>query len=112
MLLAQTVLLKGVNDSHSALKTLFSKLIDLGIRPYYLHHPDQAKGTAHFYLKLEQGRHIYSQLRDHLPGWAIPSYIIDIPGGEGKVSAFNPETYQFSGSLINRKGEVVKNLTE
>ncbi|MEE2743217.1 MAG: KamA family radical SAM protein [Bdellovibrionota bacterium] len=112
MLLAQTVLLKGVNDSGPALKTLFSKLIDLGIRPYYLHHPDQAKGTTHFYLELEEGRHIYSQLRDHLPGWAIPSYIIDIPGGEGKVSAFNPETYEFSGNLINRKGEIVKHLTE
>jgi lysine 2,3-aminomutase len=112
MMLSQTVLLKGVNDSLSPLIDLFSRLVDFGIRPYYLHHPDKAKGAMHFYLNLEEGRKIYSQIRNKLPGWAIPRYIIDIPGGEGKVNAFNPEGFHFSGNLINRKGEIIKYLTE
>jgi lysine 2,3-aminomutase len=105
-LLSQTVLLKGVNDSSQALLELFEKLMDLGIRPYYLHHPDQVKGGLHFYLPLVQGRELYSQLRDHLPGWALPHYVIDIPEGHGKVAAFNPETFQFSGNFIGRTGDL------
>jgi lysine 2,3-aminomutase len=106
-LLSQTVLLRGVNDSVIALTNLFNTLLDLNIRPYYLHHPDQVKGGLHFYLPLEFGRKIYSQLRDMMPGWALPQYVIDIPQGKGKVSAFNPEEYKFSGSLIGRDGTLV-----
>lgn len=101
---SQTVLLKNVNDSAETLYELFKTLIDLNIHPYYLHHPDQVKGGMHFGMSLEMGRKIYQPLRDLLSGWAIPQYVIDIPGGEGKVSAFNPESYHFSGSLINKSG--------
>lgn len=103
-LLSQTVLLKGVNDSPEALLELINMFLELKVRPYYLHHPDQVKGGLHFYLPLEQGRLIYSQLRNHLPGWALPQYVIDIPGGAGKVGAFNPESITFSGQLIGREG--------
>ncbi|ATH07001.1 hypothetical protein BIY24_03335 [Halobacteriovorax marinus] len=106
-LLSQSVLLKGVNNSKQALLKLIDELIKLNIRPYYLHHPDKVKGGLHFMLTLEEGRNLYATLRNHLPGWALPQYIIDIPGGEGKVSAYNPETYNFSGHLINRKGTKV-----
>lgn len=104
----QTVLLKGVNDTTEDLYQLFSVLADLKVKPYYLHHPDEARGAMHFYLSLEEGRKIYAPLHNLLPGWALPQYVIDIPGGEGKVPAFNPESYEFSGTLINREGQKVK----
>lgn len=103
-LYSQTVLLKSVNDSTETLYELFKTLIDLKIHPYYLHHPDQVKGGMHFGMSLEIGRRIYQPLRDLLSGWAVPEYVIDIPGGDGKVSAFNPESYHFSGVLINKSG--------
>lgn len=107
-LIGQTVLLKGVNDQAERLLALFETLIEHRVRPYYLHHPDQVRGGMHFYLDLEVGRRIYAQLRSQLPGWAIPHYVVDIPGGEGKVSAFNPETFDFSGNLINKDGKPKK----
>ena len=111
-LLSQTVLLKGVNDNPEALKNLFLKLAELDVQPYYLHHPDRTKGAMHFYLSIENGRKIYAKLRNIIPGWAIPQYVVDIPGGEGKISAFNPEKYEFSGQLINKQGKPIKYLTE
>lgn len=104
--LSQTVLLKGVNDNPEALSALFRHFVEDGIRPYYLHHPDQVRGGMHFWLDLEEGRQIYGQLRNLLPGWAIPQYVIDVPGGHGKIWAFNPETYNFSGQLLDRFGNL------
>lgn len=106
-LLSQTVLLKGINDSESALSDLIQKFLDLKIRPYYLHHPDRVKGGMHFYLPLEKGRMVYQQLRKSVPGWALPHYVIDVPGGHGKVQAYNPETTKFSGHLLSRDGQTV-----
>ncbi len=106
-LLSQTVLLKGVNNDEDSLLNLFQKLISLKIRPYYLHHPDQVSGGMHFYLPLNEGRKIYAKLRNKLPGWALPHYVIDIPGGEGKVQAFNPESKDYQGKLFNKSGELV-----
>jgi lysine 2,3-aminomutase len=106
-LLSQTVLLKGVNDKLEDLYQLINLFLELKIRPYYLHHPDQVKGGLHFYLTLEEGRSLYGQLRSKLPGWAIPQYIIDIPGGFGKVGAYNPETTTFSGQLLGQNGQSV-----
>lgn len=107
-LLSQTVLLKEVNDNKTALVHLVNDLLEIKVRPYYLHHPDRVKGGMHFYLSLEEGRKIYSTLRDELPGWAIPHYVIDIPGGHGKVSAFNPETHEYSGNLLSKDGYSVQ----
>lgn len=101
---SQTVLLKNINDNTDTLYQLFKTLINLKITPYYLHHPDQVRGGMHFTLSLEEGRKIYQPLRDLLSGWAIPQYIVDIPGGEGKTLAYNPENFQFSGTLINKSG--------
>ena len=103
--LSQTVLLKDVNNEVIILKNLFEKLSEINISPYYLHHPDQVKGAMHFYLSIEEGRKIYSKLRDLLPGWLIPQYIIDIKGGFGKVPLFNPESFSFSGQLSDRLGQ-------
>ena len=106
-LFSQTVLLKDVNNNTDILKELFLKLSDLKVTPYYLHHPDQVLGAMHFYISLEEGRKIFAPLHNQLPGWALPQYVIDIPGGEGKTSAFNPENFSFSGKLINRNGLTV-----
>ena len=110
--LAQSVLLKNVNDHPDILEDLCRKLMEFNIRSYYLHHPDQVKGGLHFYLPLAAGRKIYAQLRNRLPGWAIPQYVVDIPGGHGKVNAFNPETFHFSGALIGRLGQIHRPISE
>ena len=83
-LVAQTVLLRGVNDDADTLETLFRALIRLGVKPYYLHHPDLAPGTGHFRLDIGRGQDIVRQLRGRLTGIAQPTYVLDIPGGAGK----------------------------
>lgn len=84
-LVAQTVLLQGVNADIATLDALFRDLIRLKIKPYYLHHPDLAPGTAHFRLPLAEGRALYDDLAKRLSSLARPTYVIDIPGGHGKV---------------------------
>ena len=84
-LLAQSVLLKNVNDDPQILAKLYHQLLDLNIRPFYLHHPDQALGTKHFSLPLAVGKKIYQQLRQLLPGWALPQYVRERPLGQGKI---------------------------
>lgn len=106
-LLSQTVLLKNVNDNIDDLVKIFNLFIKLSVRPYYLHHPDQVKGGLHFYLPLTQGRELYHQLRDLLPGWAIPHYVIDVPQGYGKITALNPETHHYSGNLLTLDGDII-----
>lgn len=101
-LLSQSVLLKGVNDSVMDLKELYQTFAELGVQAYYLHHPDRVRGAMHFSLSLEEGRIIYGRLRDELPGWAIPHYIIDPEGGQGKNLAYNSESLNFSGRILDR----------
>lgn len=97
----QSVLLKGINNSTKDWLDLFYKLLDHDFTPYYIHHPDNVQGAKHFYLSLEEGREIYLKLRQDLPGWAIPHYVIDHPDGHGKQLAFNPESIEFSGKMLN-----------
>lgn len=104
--LSQSVLLKGVNDDTDTLKNLFLALLKIGIKPYYLHHPDQVRGGMHFWLSIEEGRRIFASLRNILPGHAIPQYMLDMPGGQGKVPLFNPEGFEFNGRLLNKNGEL------
>ena len=84
-LVSQTVLLRGVNDDAATLAELFRAFVTLGVRPYYLHHPDLAPGTAHFRLTIAEGRALMRQLRGRVSGLALPTYVLDIPGGYGKV---------------------------
>ena len=81
----QTVLLKGVNDTPSVMKTLMRKLLEIRVRPYYLHHPDLVRGTGHFRTSIRTGIKIIKALRGHMSGMAIPHYVIDLPGGGGKI---------------------------
>lgn len=85
VLVSQTVLLKGVNDDAAVLAELMRKFVELRIRPYYLHHPDLAPGTGHFRLSLKRGREIVAAMRGHVSGLCQPTYVLDIPGGHGKV---------------------------
>lgn len=84
-LLAQTVLLKGVNDDAGTLEALFRRLVAHRVKPYYLHHLDRAKGTSQFRTSITEGRAIMRALRRTLTGIAQPTYVLDIPGGHGKV---------------------------
>jgi lysine 2,3-aminomutase len=84
-LLSQSVLLKGVNDEAAALEALFRGLVAMRVKPYYLHHPDLAQGTAHLRVSLGQGRELMRTLRGRVSGLCQPSYVLDLPGGHGKV---------------------------
>jgi len=83
--LSQSVLLRGVNDDPAVLEALFRGLVAMRVKPYYLHHPDLARGTAHFRLGIEEGQRLIGALRGRVSGLCQPSYVLDIPGGHGKV---------------------------
>jgi lysine 2,3-aminomutase len=82
--LNQSVLLKGVNDDPEILARLSRDLVRLRVRPYYLHHPDHAPGSASFRVSMERGLQIMETLRTKLSGVALPTYVIDPPDGSGK----------------------------
>ncbi|MDO5606235.1 MAG: lysine-2,3-aminomutase-like protein [Paracoccus sp. (in: a-proteobacteria)] len=84
-LLSQSVLLRGVNDDAALLAGLLRALTALRVTPYYLHHCDLARGTSHFRTPIARGLEIMAALRGHLSGVAIPAYVLDLPGGYGKV---------------------------
>ncbi len=84
-LVSQSVLLRGVNDDAATLADLMRAFLANRVKPYYLHHPDMAPGTAHFRLSIAEGQALMRALRGRLSGLAQPTYVLDIPGGEGKV---------------------------
>ena len=86
-LLSQTVLLKGVNDAPATLAELFRALVENRIKPYYLHHADLAPGTGHLRTTIAEGQRLMRALRGTLSGLCQPTYVLDIPGGAGKVPA-------------------------
>jgi len=81
----QTVLLKGVNDQPEIIKALNQKLLRIKVKPYYLFQCDPVIGTEHFRTSIWKGIEIMEQLRGHTSGLAIPHFVIDLPGGGGKV---------------------------
>lgn len=85
MLISQTVLLRGVNDSVETLAALMRGFVENRIRPYYLHHPDLAPGTGHFRIGIAEGQALVSALRGRISGLCQPTYVLDIPGGHGKA---------------------------
>jgi lysine 2,3-aminomutase len=108
----QTVLLKGVNDDPQVMKQLMQKLLTIRVRPYYLHQLDLVKGTAHFRTSVEPGLRIMAGLRGHTSGMAVPYYVIDLPGGKGKVPIL-PDNVKREGKILflrNYHGEVVEYL--
>jgi len=84
-LLSQSVLLKGVNDDPEVLGALFRGLVEARVKPYYLHQGDLAPGTSHFRTGIAEGQALMRSLRGRLSGVCQPTYVLDIPGGHGKV---------------------------
>jgi lysine 2,3-aminomutase len=84
-MVSQTVLLKGVNDDPEVLATLMRAFVETRIKPYYLHHGDLAPGTSHLRTTLAEGQAVMRAMRGGLSGLAQPTYVLDIPGGHGKV---------------------------
>ena len=82
---SQTVLLKGVNDSVETMRDLIHKLLTMRVRPYYLYQCDPISGSAHFRTTVAKGLEIIEGLRGHTTGYAVPTYVIDAPGGGGKI---------------------------
>jgi lysine 2,3-aminomutase len=85
VLVSQSVLLKGINDTANALENLFRALVEARVKPYYLHHPDLAPGTSHFRTSLKHGQDLLKDLQGRLSGLCLPHYMLDIPGGHGKI---------------------------
>lgn len=105
----QTVLLKGVNDNPAVMQELFFKLLKMRVRPYYLHQMDLVRGGEHFRTPLATGLEIMASLRGPLSGLASPHYVIDLPGGKGKVPLL-PEVISRSGSttrIRSAQGELL-----
>ncbi|GAC1558625.1 MAG: hypothetical protein NVS2B5_21390 [Beijerinckiaceae bacterium] len=84
-MLGQSVLLRGVNDDVETLAALMRAFVETRIKPYYLHHPDLAPGTAHFRLSIDEGQRLVGALLGQLSGLCQPTYVLDIPGGFGKT---------------------------
>jgi len=82
---SQTVLLKGVNDSVETMKELVHRLLLMRVRPYYLYQCDPISGSSHFRTPVAKGLEIIEGLRGHTTGYAVPNYVIDAPGGGGKI---------------------------
>lgn len=106
----QTVLLKGVNDDVKVMKELMQRLLAIRVKPYYLHQMDLVRGTGHFRTRISKGVEIMESLRGHTSGMAAPYYVIDLPGGKGKVPIL-PEYVQRRGEkllLRNYRGELIE----
>lgn len=82
---SQTVLLKGVNDDVETMKQLVHKLLMMRVRPYYLYQCDPISGSSHFRTPVSKGLEIIAGLRGYTTGYAVPTYVIDAPGGGGKI---------------------------
>ncbi len=82
---SQTVLLQGINDRPYVMRKLMHELLKIRVRPYYIYQCDPVKGTSHFRTQVSVGINIMERLRGHTSGYAVPTYVIDGPGGGGKI---------------------------
>ncbi len=108
---SQTVLLAGVNDDVATLKALFHGLLKLRVRPYYLYQCDPVVGSAAFRVPVEKGLEIMRGLWGHTTGYAVPAYVVDAPGGGGKVPLPHNQPLQREGDFIllrNHEGRIFR----
>jgi lysine 2,3-aminomutase len=104
-MLSQSVLLRGVNDDAETLGDLMRALVECRIKPYYLHHPDLAPGTAHLRPSIAEGQALLRALHGRYSGLCQPQYVLDIPGGHGK-SPIGPAYLRADGmEITDFKGE-------
>lgn len=102
-LLSQTVLLKGINDNVETLGQLMRTFVKNKIKPYYLHHGDLVKGTSHFRTSLHEGQALMKALRGRYSGLCQPTYVLDIPGGYGKVPVGH--SYFVNNTIEDHEGQ-------
>lgn len=96
----QTVLMKGVNDDPVVLKELMHKLLMMRVRPYYLYQADLTRGTNHFRTRVEAGLEIMQSLRGYTTGFGVPQFVIDAPGGGGKIPLMPDYVVKFDDKEI------------
>lgn len=105
----QTVLLLGVNDDLETMKNLMTAMLEIRVKPYYIHQMDLVRGTAHFRTPVTRGLDLIRGLRGHVSGMAVPHYVIDLPDGKGKVPIL-PDNIERIGDnivLVNYQGEKI-----
>lgn len=102
-MLSQSVLLKDLNDNIEVLSELMRCFIKNRIKPYYLHHCDLARGTQHFRTTIAHGQRLMQQLRGRFSGLCQPTYVLDIPGGHGKVP-IGPVYWDEAGNVMDYQG--------
>lgn len=95
----QTVLMRDINDDPQVMKLLMQKLLAIRVRPYYIYQADLVQGTDHFRTSVEEGLEVIRALRGHTSGMAVPAFVIDAPGGGGKIPLL-PEYLQALGSAV------------
>jgi lysine 2,3-aminomutase len=104
----QSVLLRGVNDSIETMRELCRALVRIKVRPYYLYHCDDVTGAAHLRTSVRRGIEIMEGLRGHTTGFAVPTFVVDAPGGGGKVPVMpNYVVSQGERSMVVRNYEGV-----
>jgi lysine 2,3-aminomutase len=107
-LVSQSVLLKGVNDDADTLEALMRAFVEARVKPYYLHHPDLAPGTAHFRVSVARGQALMCELRKRLSGLAMPTYVLDQPDAHGKTPvgpSYAAEADDGSWVIVDAEGE-------
>lgn len=102
-MVSQTVLLKGINDDAETMTALMRGFVEARVKPYYLHHGDLAPGTSHFRTSIAEGQALMRALRGRLSGLAQPTYVLDIPGGYGKVP-IGPDYVREDGTVTDPNG--------
>ncbi len=108
---SQTVLLKGVNDNSETMKELFHKLLKIRVKPYYLYQADMTMGTDHFRTQVEKGLDIIRDLAGHTSGMGVPYFVIDAPGGGGKVRLLPDSVIEYNEDEVivkNYEGKVFR----
>lgn len=110
----QSVLLRGVNDSSEVMKALVHGLVKIRVRPYYIYQCDLSMGLEHFRTPVSKGIEIIENLRGHTSGYAVPTFVVDAPGGGGKIPVMpNYVISQTPGKVILRNFEgVITTYTE
>ena len=99
----QAVLLKGVNDDPAVMVDLMKKLLKIRVRPYYIYQADLVYGTDHFRTSIKTGLEIISALRGHISGLGVPHYVVDAPGGGGKIALIPDPVVSFDDEEIRLK---------
>ncbi len=106
----QSVLLRGVNDDPAVMKRLMQKLLAIRVKPYYIYQADMVQGTDHFRTSVEEGIEIIRALRGHTSGMGVPAYVIDAPGGGGKIPIL-PDYLQSLGDQVVLKNYLGESYT-